>query len=82
MPTWPHLAPPPPKKRGQVGSKIDPSWGVDFRAVFVVIFAQILCIFITNDIAEVANSLRKTIGLLTFLNFWLMCCWGDLLIGF
>ena len=34
VPTWSHLSLPNPSKIGQVGSKIDPSWSVDLRAIF------------------------------------------------
>ena len=47
-------------KGGQVGSKIDPSWGVDLGFAFEWILGQFLLIFLLErDMAEVPKSTQK-----------------------
>ena len=48
VPSWPNLAPQTFPKWIQVGSQIDPSWGVDLTHVLEGIFAQLLWIFNYN----------------------------------
>ena len=80
VPTWPHLDPPLPKNAA--------SWlqnwfelGCWFASCFRMNWSwQHFVDFLSqHDMAEVTKSKQKQTAL-TFLDFWLLCCWGDLLI--
>ena len=59
-PAW--LTKPLPKW-GQVGSKIDPSWGVDFRAVFEVILAPFYLFIFSIWHGRISEKYAKTYGI-------------------
>ena len=83
VPTWLHLGPPNPPKMG-------PSWLQNrcklecwFESCFWKDVGTMFIDFLPQlDMAEVANYIEKNNCFLLFFNFWLLCCWDDLLIDF
>ena len=69
-------------KWGQVGHKIDPSWGVDLRPVFWRLLYGFLYIFVANITWPRARFHRPCRVIMNFFVFWLLWCWVDFLIEF
>ena len=69
-------------KWGKVGSKIDPSWGVDLTPVFWRLLGWFLYIFVANITWRRARFHRPCRVEINFFVFWLLCCWLDFLIDF
>ena len=83
VPTYRHLDP-------QHLPKMGPSWlqnrcklecwfescfWKDVRLIFIVFFT-------TTWHGRSSTNINKHVVFLAFFNFWLLCCWGDLLLGF
>ena len=69
-------------KWGQVGHKIDPSWGVDWRPVFWRLLYGFLYIFVANITWPRARIHRPCRVIINFFVFWLLWCWVDFLLNF
>ena len=70
------------QKWGQVGHKIEPSWGVDLRHVFSRLLYWLLYILVASITWPRARFHRPCRGIINFFVFWLLWCWVDFLIEF